>query len=117
MIGKWGLGLEKSTGAPMRKGFDYSFGYLDQVHAHKQYTDHLLRNGERVELDGKQWSNDLFTQESLDYFEKNKAAPFFLYLNYTNPHAELLVPEESLKPFEGKFPEKPFVGGQGDAPG
>jgi len=117
MIGKWGLGTENSTGMPNRKGFDYSFGYLDQVHAHKQYTDHLFRNGERVELDGKDWSNDLFTLETIDFVEKNKTTPFFIYLNYTNPHAELLVPEDSLAEYRGKFPEKPFVNGQGDAPG
>jgi len=117
MIGKWGLGLEKSTGAPNRKGFDYSFGYLDQVHAHKQYTDHLFRNGERVDLDAKEWSNDLFTKETIDYVEKNKANPFFIYLNYTNPHAELLVPEDSLAEYRGKYPEKPFVNGAGDTPG
>jgi len=109
MIGKWGLGLEKSSGMPNRKGFDYSFGYLDQVHAHKQYTDHLIRNGDRVEMDGKDWSNDLFTNETIDYVKKNKANPFFIYLNYTNPHAELLVPEDSLAEYRGKYPEKPFV--------
>ncbi len=117
MIGKWGLGLEKSTGMPNRKGFDYSFGYLDQVHAHKQYTDHLFRNGERVDLDAKEWSNDLFTRETIDYVEKNKANPFFIYLNFTNPHAELLVPEDSLAEYRDKFPEKPFVSGTGNAPG
>lgn len=117
MIGKWGLGLETSTGMPNRKGFDYSFGYLDQTHAHKQYTTHLFRNGERIDLDAKDYSNDLFTKETLDYVEKNKDHPFFIYLNYTNPHAELLVPEDSLEAYRGKFPEKPFVSGTGDAPG
>jgi arylsulfatase A-like enzyme len=117
MIGKWGLGTEKSTGAPNRKGFDYSFGYLDHRHAHRQYTDHLFRNGEKVELDGKTWSNDLFTKESLEWFDKNKSNPFFLYLNYTNPHAELWVPQDSLDEYKGKFPETPWVNGQGDAPG
>jgi arylsulfatase A-like enzyme len=70
-----------------------------------------------VELDGKDWSNDLFTLETIDFVEKNKAHPFFIYLNYTNPHAELLVPEDSLAEYRGKFPEKPFVNGQGDGPG
>jgi len=117
VIGKWGLGLENNSGRPDRQGFDYSFGYLDHVHAHRQYTDHLFRNGERVELDGKTWSNDLFTQESLDFIDRNKATPFFLYLNYTNPHAELLVPGDSLEEYQGKFPETPWVSGRGDAPG
>jgi arylsulfatase A len=109
VIGKWGLGLADNSGRPDKQGFDYSFGYLDHRHAHKQYTDHLFRNGERVALDGKQWSNDLFAAESLEFIEKNQAKPFFLYLNFTNPHAELLVPEDSLEEYKGKFPEKPYV--------
>jgi len=117
VIGKWGLGLADNSGRPDKQGFDYSFGYLDHRHAHRQYTDHLFRNGERVELDEKSWSNDLFTRESLDFVEKNKATPFFLYLAYTNPHAELWVPGDSLDQFKGKYPEKPWVNGQGDAPG
>jgi arylsulfatase A len=117
VIGKWGLGLSNNSGRPDKQGFDYSFGYLDHKHAHRQYTDHLFRNGERVELDGKTWSNDLFTQESLEFVEKNKANPFFLYLNYTNPHAELWVPDDALQEYKGKYPEQPWVSGQGDTPG
>ena len=117
VIGKWGLGLSDNSGRPDKQGFDYSFGYLDHKHAHRQYTDHLFRNGERVELDGKSWSNDLFTKESLDFVERSKGTPFFLYLNYTNPHAELWVPGDSLEEYKGKFPEKPWLNGQGDAPG
>ena len=32
-IGKWGLGNPGSTGIPENQGFDYWFGYLDQVQA------------------------------------------------------------------------------------
>src|SRR5688572_21425617 len=48
LIGKWGLGDPGTTGVPTRKGFDSSFGYLNQTHAHDYYTDHLFRNEERV---------------------------------------------------------------------
>ena len=51
LIGKWGLGESGSPGRPDRKGFDYSFGYLSQTHAHRQFTDHLYRNGQRVEVE------------------------------------------------------------------
>ncbi len=44
VIGKWGLGTQGTTGQPDKKGFDYSFGFLDHRHAHRQYTDHLYRN-------------------------------------------------------------------------
>jgi len=38
LIGKWGLGgFDAGTGHPNRKGFDFFFGYLDQVHAHNYY--------------------------------------------------------------------------------
>ena len=54
LVGKWGLGLPGSSGAPDRKGFEYSFGVLDQRHAHRQFTDHLFRNGESVAVDLEQ---------------------------------------------------------------
>ena len=116
VIGKWGLGRPGSTGAPERKGFDYSFGFLDHNHAHRQYTDHLWRNGERVAIDpSRDYVNDLFTQEATGFIEHSDQRPFFLYLNYTVPHAELRVPEDALKEFRGKFPEEPFSNPEADA--
>lgn len=116
VIGKWGLGQTGTTGQPDRKGFEYSFGFLDQRHAHRQYTDHLYRNAQRVEVDAERdYANDLFTREARAFIDKDAAKPFFLYLNYTVPHAELRVPEDSLAPFRDKFPEKPFVNAAADA--
>jgi arylsulfatase A-like enzyme len=116
MIGKWGLGNQDTTGEPNKKGFDYSFGVLDQEHAHRQYTDHLYQNGRPVKTDvNNDYSNDLFTAESLTFMQAADPRPFFLYLNYTVPHAELRVPDDSMQPFVGKFPEKPFVNAKADA--
>jgi arylsulfatase A-like enzyme len=115
MIGKWGLGESASPGRPDRKGFEYSFGYLSQTHAHRQFTDHLYRNGERVETNPAEYSNDLFTKEAMAFIERSDARPFFIYLNYTVPHAELRAPEDSLEPFKGKFPETPFVNKTADS--
>ena len=116
LVGKWGLGEPGSTGQPDRQGFDYSFGYLDQRHAHRQFTDHLYRNGERVSVDlDKDYANDLFTKEAAAFIERSDPRPFFLYLNYTVPHAELRVPEDSVAGFRGRFPEKPFTNPKADA--
>jgi arylsulfatase A len=116
VIGKWGLGRPGTTGQPDKKGFDYSFGFLDHRHAHRQFTDHLYRNGERVAVDlERDYANDLFTKEARAFIEKDEPKPFFLYLNYTVPHAELRVPEDSLAPLRDKFPEKPFVNAPADA--
>ncbi len=110
VIGKWGLGQPGTTGQPDRQGFDYAFGFLDHRHAHRQFTDHLWRNGERVPTDAdRDYVNDLFTKEAAAFIERDDRRPFFVYLNYTVPHAELRVPDDSVAPFRGRFPEQPFV--------
>ena len=116
VIGKWGLGVPGTSGAPNQQGFDLSFGFMDHRHAHRQYTDHLWRNGERVEtsLEGD-YANDLFTREAEAFITRDDRRPFFVYLNYTVPHAELRAPEDSMKPFRGRFPEKPFENAKADA--
>jgi arylsulfatase A-like enzyme len=115
LIGKWGLGESEAPGRPDRKGFDHYFGYLSQTHAHRQFTDHLYSDGKRVEVATGEYSNDLFTRETMSFIEKNDPRPFFIYLNYTVPHAELRAPEDAMAPFKGKFPEKPFVNAAADA--
>jgi arylsulfatase A len=124
LVGKWGLGVSATTGEPNRQGFDYSYGFLNQAHAHYQFPDYLFRNGKRIEITanrgGKQgaFSNDLFTGEAIGFIERQsrpEAAkqPFFLYLAYTTPHAEMLINDKALmNQYRGKVAEKPFVAGK-----
>jgi arylsulfatase A-like enzyme len=117
VVGKWGLGMAGTTGQPDKKGFEYSFGFLDHRHAHRQYTDHLYRNAERVAVDpNKDYVNDLFTRDAESFISRDDPKPFFLYLNYTVPHAELRAPEDSMAPLRDRFlPETPFVNAAADA--
>jgi arylsulfatase A-like enzyme len=109
LIGKWGLGDPNTTGLPEKKGFDEFLGYLDQVHAHDYYTDHLWRYdpptsakpgyvgqmGFPENEGGKKglYMDDVFTTSALNFLRirkpepLNKYRPFFLYLAYTIPHA------------------------------
>jgi arylsulfatase A-like enzyme len=99
LIGKWGLGDTDTSGSPNKQGFDYFFGFTDQGHAHNYYPDYLWRNEEKVPIPANVqlkknvaakkvvYAPDLFTEEALQFIEKNKAGPFFLYLAYTIPHA------------------------------
>ena len=107
LVGKWGLGEADSSGTPNKQGFDYFFGYLNQIKAHNSYPEFLWRNEEKVMLDNKveiihksyakgvgsvarekyTYSHDLFTEEALKFIETNKDSSFFLYLAYTIPHA------------------------------
>ena len=113
MIGKWDMAGPDSKGTPNQVGFDYSFGYLHSSRAHNYYPDYLWRNGEKVMLKGNQngkgiqYTHDLFTQEALKYLEQDRENPFFMYLAYTIPHAELSVPEDSMEPYLEEFMEKP----------
>ncbi len=104
LTGKWGLGGPGSSGIPNKQGFDYFFGYLCQRHAHNYYPEFLFRNEERVPLIGNKvaeprddgagvaierghYSADLIAQEALQFINKNKDRPFFLYMAVTLPHA------------------------------
>ena len=44
-IGKWGIGLPGTEGAPEKQGFDFSYGYYDQGRAHGFFPHYLMRNG------------------------------------------------------------------------
>lgn len=111
LFGKWGLGVNHTTGAPNKKGFDEFFGYLNQGHAHFYYPKYLWHNDQKVELDStkKIYSHDLITEKSIKFIKQNKDEPFFVNLSYTIPHAELTVPKNSLDKYLGKYEETPYV--------
>lgn len=122
-FGKWGLGFVGTTGDPRKMGVDEFFGFNCQLLAHSYYPTHLWHNAERVDLPdnapGKQYGKgtyapDTIQKEALAYLDKQKAGkPFFLFYPTTIPHAELIVPEDSLiKKYRGHFPETPYEGTQ-----
>ena len=114
-FGKWGLGDVGTTGVPSRHGFDEFFGYSNQVHAHYYYPHILYENEKEYPLPGndngqrKSYSHDVIGQHAEDYIRRHKEIPFFCYVPYTLPHLELLVPDDSLNEYKGKFHEdKPY---------
>ncbi len=107
-IGKWGMGAPESEGDPNNQGFDYFYGYLGQEYAHNYYPPFLHENGEEVTLGGEHYSHDLIEQKAMNYIKEQADSPFFLYLTFTIPHAELIIPDE-YNNFKGEFPETPFV--------
>ena len=50
MVGKWGIGLPGTEGAPHRQGFDFAFGFYDQMRAHGYYPDYLMNTGRKIDL-------------------------------------------------------------------
>lgn len=118
IIGKWGLGMDGTTGHPNKQGFDDFYGYLNQAHAHDHYPEYLYRNANKIPIpenakrQKQKFSSDLFTSEAIAFIERQQLdQPFFLYLAYITPHAEMVVPDDDLfKSFKGKFMETSYVG-------
>ena len=116
MIGKWGLGTVGSGGEPGAHGFDSWFGYLSHREAHRHYPTHLWRNGERVTFrqnnasHGKHYAGDVMMDEAEGFIRRHYERPFFLYLPFTLPHADIIVPDRALNQYAGHFPETPFPG-------
>ena len=108
-IGKWGLGNPSSSGVPEKQGFDYWFGYLDQVHAHDHYPEDIWEDGEMVALEGnKNGKKEAYVpylqeEKTLEFIKKNQDKPFFLYLAYTPPHGDYIIPkiDPSFAQYEG----------------
>lgn len=119
MFGKWGLGLEGTSGAPQEKGWDRIIGYLDHRHAHNYYTDHLwqVKNKKlsKLPIDTLQYTHDIIMDSAFAFIKSNQQKPFFLYLPVTLVHAELATTKADLQPFltrkgESIFEsEKPFL--------
>ncbi len=129
LIGKWGLGELDQPGEPRKQGFDYYYGYLNQTHAHNHYPSYVFRTGERIALpndlvqvgnhEGSGYSekritygDDLFTQDTLDFIERNKAKPFFLFCAFVTPHANnersRALGEGNEVPDQGIYKDKPW---------
>ncbi len=116
-FGKWGIGDIGTPGVPWRHGFEQFFGYLHQVHAHFYYPKVLYDNDRKVPLPGNTggrrttYSHDVIAEKCLEFIRRHKDRPFFCYVPFTIPHWELLVPEDSLGEYRGKFPERRFERG------
>ncbi|MBH54572.1 MAG: arylsulfatase [Opitutaceae bacterium] len=116
-FGKWGLGPPGSEGDPIHQGFDEFFGYNCQRYAHNYYPYHLWHNDHRVELKENAgnaegvYAPELIQEKTLAFIEQNQNEPFFLFVPHVIPHAEMIVPEEYMARFRGKFlPESSFDG-------
>jgi arylsulfatase A len=112
-FGKWSLGFITSSGDPQKKGFDEFYGYNCQTLAHNYYPDHLWHNHHRIDLPGNlkydsAYSADMIHNQALRFLNQQHNKPFFLYLPYTLPHADVIAPhDEVYNYYVRKFAEAP----------
>ena len=102
-IGKWHLGdfVARPQYHPRRHGFDYFLGING---ANDDWPVALWRNEtelvEDIGLDQAPYTG-MFTQEAIDFIERTKDKPFFLYLGHKDPHQPCIPSAEFEDRSEG----------------
>ena len=120
IFGKWHLG-DNYPSRPLDQGFDESLIHLaggmgqvgDFTNYFKKDTSYfdpiLWHNNKQKPYKG--YCSDIFTENAIEFIEKNKNNPFFCYLSFNAPHNPLQVPDEyyqaykTLDPTDGIDPE------------
>ena len=120
IFGKWHLG-DNYPSRPSDQGFDESLIHLaggigqvgDFTNYFKKDTSYfdpiLWHNNKQKPYKG--YCSDIFTENAIEFIEKNKNNPFFCYLSFNAPHNPLQVPDEyyqaykTLDPTDGIDPE------------
>jgi arylsulfatase A-like enzyme len=96
--GKWHNGMQPPY-HPNARGFDDFYGFCSG-HWGNYFSPMLEHNGKIVKGNG--FVVDDFTDRGIDFIEKNKDHPFFLYLPYNTPHSPMQVPDRWWNKFENK---------------
>ena len=146
LFGKWGLGSYSSTdgsrpvatgGRPTHLGFDEVLGFMTHRDAHTctlppfpqkpgdfRIHDRLWvsRDGETVEDPRAEipYLPDVLMDAALDFIDRHRDRPFFLYLPSALPHAEYFLPADdpAWRPYldeqgSSVFAETPWTGHPG----
>jgi arylsulfatase A len=107
LFGKWHHGKPRAGQSdyvhPMDQGFDTFFGYTDAIHAWEKFPSQLWNGRERVAVSG--YIDDMITDHAVEFVDKHKEHPFFLYLAYVATHFGIAAPADEVARHQGKFEE------------
>jgi arylsulfatase A-like enzyme len=100
-VGKWHLGAGTEY-RPTKRGFDEFYGTLNNTPFFHptNFVDSRLSNDVRKVEDPTFYTTDAYAERSIDWLEKNKSKPWFLYLPFNAVHAPL----EATKKYLDRFP-------------
>src|SRR2546423_4010823 len=113
MFGKWHLG-DCYPMRPMDQGFEQTVvvhggGIADgsDFPGNKYLNPILVHNGVPEQFEG--YCTDVFTNQAIQFLKGSHDRPFFIYFATNVPHDPLQIPDQWVKPFEGKglTPETP----------
>jgi len=106
-VGKWHLG-NKPEYRPTKRGFDEFYGTLANTPFFHptNFVDSRVSDDVQAIADDSFYTTDAYAERSLDWIEKNRARPKFLYLPFNAQHAPLQAPKKYLDRFPNITDEK-----------
>jgi arylsulfatase A len=111
LFGKWHLGAHEDHG-PTKQGFDEFFGlrggFIDNFNHHFLHGSgfHDLYEGTKPVVADGQYFPDMLVRRSLEFIEKNRDRPFFLYAAFNLPHYPEQAPERFTRLYADAADEK-----------
>ena len=101
-LGKWHLGLTEEYHA-MNRGFDEFYGFMGRgAHPYFDHSDmdHPIYRGLKpIKEEG--YLTTRITEEAVDFINRHKEEPFFLYVAYNAVHSPPEAPEKDIKKVTG----------------
>lgn len=103
-IGKWHLGTQDKY-FPLHRGFDEFYGFKEghrdffKIQGDRADSFALYDNNHIVPEEKITYLTDMFTDRAVDFIDRNKDHPFFMYLAYNAVHTPLQAKESDLEKF------------------
>lgn len=105
-IGKWHLGSEPDQ-RPPKRGFDEFYGTLqNSPFFHPQLVDSRVSPDPAKVEDPNFYTTDAYAERAVDWIERHKGGPFFLYFPFNAQHAPLQATKKYLDRFPSIADEK-----------
>lgn len=112
IFGKWGLGYPGSGSEPTDMGFDRFYGFNCQRKSHSHYPEYLWDDTQKdslIQNKGRArqvYAPDVIHNRAKEFIKENASQPFFAFLSYTLPHAELAIQKDSIwNDYRNRFSE------------
>jgi arylsulfatase A-like enzyme len=98
-VGKWHLGMEPQF-RPMKRGFDEFYGTLANTpFFHPQLVDSRVSPDPKRVESKEFYTTDAFADRAVDWLDRVKGKPFFLYLPFNAQHGPLQATKKYLDRF------------------
>ncbi len=106
-VGKWHLG-DSTEYHPTKRGFDEFYGTLANTPFYHptKFIDSRVSGEVKAIDDADFYTTDKYAERSVDWLDRNRVKPWFLYLPFNAQHAPLQAPKKYLDRFTSITDEK-----------